>query len=411
MLFEFDAMSTLVIAIVVLLIGRALVNRIGFLRRYSIPEPVVGGLLAAVLITVLLFGADVQVAMDLSLQTPLMLAFFATIGLGADLRTLLKGGRSLIVFWALMIGMLVVQNIAGITAAWAMDLHPLVGLLSGSITLLGGHGTGAAYAGRFAEVDNLQGAMELAMACATFGLVLGGVLGGPVAQRLIKRNKLSKETAVAPGVPAAAAEAAEVQPDETASGAKTLTPISFMHSLLLIVACVLCGRWLSNVAQNEYVTLPSFVWTLFTGVVLRNGLSFARLYKVDDNTVALLGGVSLSLFLAMALLALRLWELVSLALPILVVLAIQTVLAAIYITYLTFPVMGRNYDAAVISAGHCGLALGATPTAIANMQAITAKYGPSPQAFLIIPIVGAFLIDITNALFLQGFLTLPIFGY
>lgn len=411
MLFEFDAMSTLFIAIVVLLIGRALVNRIGLLRRYSIPEPVVGGMLAAILITVLLFGADVQVAMDLSLQTPLMLAFFATIGLGADLRTLVKGGKTLIMFWALMIGMLVLQNVVGIAAALAMDLHPLIGLLAGSITLMGGHGTGAAYAGRFGEIDNLQGAMELAMACATFGLVLGGVLGGPVAQRLIKRNKLAEEGAGASSHPDVVGVPDETIVDEGAAPASTLTPISFMHNLLLIVACVLGGRWLSEVSQNEYVTLPSFVWTLFIGVVLRNGLFFARIHKVDDHTVALLGGVSLSLFLTMALLALRLWELVSLALPILVILAVQTVIAAIYITYLTFPVMGRNYDAAVISAGHCGLALGATPTAIANMQAITVKYGPSPQAFLIIPIVGAFLIDITNALFLQGFLTLPIFGF
>lgn len=411
MLFEFDALTTLVIAIVVLLVGRALIAKIGFLRRYSIPEPVVGGLLAAVLATVLRFGADTEISLDLSLQAPLMLAFFATIGLGADVRTLLKGGRKLVLFWLLLTGMLVLQNIAGLAAAWAMDLHPLVGLLAGSITLMGGHGTGAAYAGRFVEIDNLQGAMELAMACATFGLVLGGLLGGPLAQRLIKRHQLAQsEVAVTTQGNIVADESHGAESSASKPGGM-LTPSAFIESLLLILFCVLAGRWLSEVTHNAYLTLPAFVWTLFTGVLLRNGLTLTGLRKVDDAAVGLLGGVSLSLFLAMALIALRLWELVSLALPILVILAIQTAVAAVYITVLTYRVMGANYDAAVMAAGHGGLALGATPTAIANMQAITGKYGPSPQAFLIIPIVGAFLIDITNALFLQGFLALPIFGF
>lgn len=411
MLFEFNALTTLVIAIVVLLIGRALIAKVDFLRRYSIPEPVVGGLLAALLMTVLRFGADTQISLDLSLQTPMMLAFFATIGLGADIRTLLKGGRKLVLFWMLLTGMLVLQNVAGLAAAWAMDLHPLVGLLTGSITLLGGHGTGAAYATRFADVDNLQGAMELAMACATFGLVLGGLLGGPVAQRLIKRHQLAPEGGGRTTLPAQGLCGKAESPAPTSKVGALITQSVFIESLLLIIFCVLCGSWLSDVTQNKFLTLPAFVWTLFTGVIVRNGLTLTGWRKVDDDAVALLGAVSLSLFLAMALISLRLWELVSLALPIFAILALQTAIAAVYITFLTYRVMGANYDAAVMAAGHCGLALGATPTAIANMQAITAKYGPSPQAFLIIPIVGAFLIDITNALFLQGFLALPIFGF
>lgn len=411
MLFEFDAMATLVIAIVVLLVGRVIISRVGFLQRYSIPEPVVGGLLAAVAATALRFGADIQISLDLSLQAPMMLAFFATVGLGADVRTLLKGGRKLLLFWLLLTGMLILQDVAGLAAAWAMDLHPLVGLLAGSITLMGGHGTGAAYAVRFTEMHNLQGAMELAMACATFGLVLGGLLGGPVTQRLIKRHNLVPSGAGSS--PSAPSVGIKDQADTSSSGSSpvSLSPSGFIESLLLIALCVLSGRWLSEITQNAYVTLPAFVWTLFTGVLIRNGLTLTGWRKVDDNTVALLGGVSLSLFLSMALISLRLWELVSLAVPILVILALQTAIAAVYISYLTFRVMGSDYDAAVMAAGHCGLALGATPTAIANMQAITAKYGPSPQAFLIIPIVGAFLIDITNALFLQGFLALPIFGF
>ncbi|GAA5236486.1 sodium/glutamate symporter [Verticiella sediminum] len=406
MQFDLDVMTTLVAAIVVLLVGRALIARVGFLQRYSIPEPVVGGLVAAGLVTALRFGADVQVSFDLALQAPLMLAFFATVGLGADVRTLLKGGRKLLLFWALLAGMLVLQNAAGLAAAWAMDLHPLVGLLTGSITLMGGHGTGAAYAGTFVDVDNLQGAMELAMACATFGLVLGGLLGGPVTQRLIRRHGLTGSAG------AGATGQAHAGPGPApASEVSRLSPQAFIEALLLVAFCVVVGSWLSVAMQNDVITLPAFVWTLFTGVLVRNGLTLSGLRQVDDDTVSLIGGVSLSLFLSMALISLRLWELVSLALPILSILAIQTVIAAFYITFLTYRVMGADYDAAVISAGHCGLALGATPTAIANMQAITNRYGPSPTAFLIIPIVGAFLIDITNALFLQGFLTLPMFGF
>lgn len=407
MLFEFTALATLAIAIIVLLTGSTLIAKIDILQRYSLPEPVVGGLIAAALVTALRFGANTEISLDLSLQTPLMLAFFATIGLGADVRTLIKGGRTLVVFWLLLAVMLVIQNGAGLAAARAMDLHPLVGMLAGSITMMGGHGTGAAYAGQFAEVYNLQGAMELAMACATFGLVLGGLVGGPVAQRLITRHQL------APGNGASVTTLVANTPNDSQDvvPAAKLTPGSFIESLLLITLCVLCGQWASTIAENDYVTLPTFVWTLFTGVLIRNGFTLTGLRKIDDDAVSLLGSVSLSLFLAMALMSLRLWELVSLAVPILVILAIQTAIAALYISYLTYWVMGKNYDAAVIAAGHAGLALGATPTAIANMQAITGKYGPSPQAFLIIPIVGAFLIDITNALFIQGFLALPMFGF
>ncbi len=404
MLVELNAMTTLLIAIVVLLVGRAVIARVGVLRRYSIPEPVVGGLLAALLVTALRFGVDTQVSMDLSLQSPLMLAFFASVGLGADVRTLMKGGRTLVLFWFLLVGQLVLQNLAGLGVAWAMDLHPLTGMLAGSITMMGGHGTGAAYAGRFQDVYNLQGSMEMAMACATFGLVLGGVLGGPLAQRLIRRDHLEPDNRHE------GENVQNVQQAEAGSAAR-LTPASFIENLLLLAFCVVVGQWLSGVTENEYVMLPTFVWSLFTGVVVRNGLTLSGLRKVDDDAVGLLGGVALSLFLAMALMSLQLWELTALALPILIILGVQTTVAAIYITVLTYRVMGKNYDAAVIVAGNAGLALGATPTAIANMQAITNKYGPSPQAFLIIPIVGAFLIDITNALFIQGFLALPIFGF
>jgi ESS family glutamate:Na+ symporter len=401
MQFEIDVMTTLVATIVVLLIGRLLIARVALLQRYNIPEPVVGGLLAAAAITAARAGLGAEITFDMSLQAPLMLAFFATIGLSADVRTLLRGGRSVVVFLLVVVVMLALQNIVGVAAAWGLDLHPLTGLLAGSITMSGGHGTGAAYATRFADVDNLQGAMELAMACATFGLVLGGIVGGPVAQRLIARHKL------APAQGEGGAK--DAVPGEIAAATRrTLSPETFAETLLLIVLCIVAGRTIAALLDGAWLTLPAFVWTLMTGVVLRNLLTGLR--RVDDATVDLLGTVSLSLFLAMALIALRLWELVSLALPILLILTAQLTVVALYTTFVTFRVMGRDYDAAVMAAGHCGFGMGATPTAIANMQAVTARYGQSRQAFLIIPIVGAFLIDITNALIIQGFLALPMFG-
>ncbi|WP_162937276.1 sodium/glutamate symporter [Indioceanicola profundi] len=402
MTLEIDVVTTLVLAIIVLMIGRALISRIGFLSRYNIPEPVVGGLLAACVITALHIWAGAQITFDMSLQTPLMLAFFATIGLSADLRSLVQGGRAVVIFLLVVVVMLLLQNAVGVAVAMSMDLHPLAGLLAGSITMSGGHGTGAAYATRFSEVDGVQGAMEIAMACATFGLVLGGLLGGPLAQKLITRHRL-----------APAADTHETgAPGELESGMRrALSPESFLETLLLILACIMIGSWLGKAFTNPYLTLPTFVWTLFTGVLLRNVLSLGRLRHIDDDTVELLGTVSLSLFLAMALIALRLWELVALALPILAILAAQVVAIAIYVYFVTFRVMGKNYDAAVMSAGHVGFGMGATPTAIANMQALTARYGPSRQAFLIIPVVGAFLIDLANALVIQGFMSLPMFGF
>lgn len=393
---------TLVIAILVLLVGRLLISRIGVLRTYSIPEPVIGGLIVAVILTAARALLDARITFDMALQTPFQLAFFSTIGLSADVRMLAVGGRKLVVFAIVVSIFLIVQNAVGVAAALALDLNPLIGLLTGSITLTGGHGTGVAYGKLFGEINNLQGAMEVAMAAATFGLVTGGLLAGPVAHFLVSRYKLKGQSDTADlAVPG------ELGPDE----GRRLSPESFIETLLLIVACVAIGGLLGSLVKIPGITLPAFIWCLFVGIVIRNIFSLTRIYTIDANTLELLGTVSLSLFLAMALMALRLWELVSLAGPMLFILVLQVVAMAIYAVFVTFVAMGRTYDAAVLAAGHIGFALGATSTAIASMQAITSRYGHSPLAFLLVPVTGAFLIDIINALLLQGFLTLPWFGF
>jgi ESS family glutamate:Na+ symporter len=399
---EINLALTVVAAILVLLVGRALIAQIRVLRVYSIPEPVVGGLVVALLLTAARAGSGLEATFDLSAQTPLLLTFFATIGLGADLRTLAKGGRRLVLLLGAVVVALLLQNGLGVAVAMALDLHPQMGILGGSATLSGGHGTGAAYGKLFGEVSNLQGAVEVAMACATFGLVLGGILGGPVAEWLIRRHNLAP-TAGALGELGTGSLGADQR--------RPLSPESLIETILILVTCLGIGGLLAEQVSIPGLTLPTFVWCLFTGIVLRNVLGLSGLYRIDGPTVELIGTVCLSLFLAMALMSLRLWELVSLALPILIILAAQSLLVVVLAVTLTFRLMGRDYDAAVIAAGQCGFQLGATPTAIANMQAITTRHGPSPLAFLLVPVIGAFLIDIINALVIQGFLALPWFGF
>ncbi|AJP56741.1 sodium/glutamate symporter [Pandoraea vervacti] len=400
----FGTYGTLVCATLVLLLGRKLVEWLSPLRTYSIPEPVAAGLLVALGTLTLREFADIELKFDTALQAPLMLAFFATIGLSANLASLKAGGRRLVLFLGIVAAMLVMQNAIGLSLATAMGLPPGVGLLGGSITLAGGHGTGAAWGETLTERYGVQSALEIAMACATFGLVLGGLLGGPVARYLVSR--LGRTGGSAPGVDAAKDTAPEgfEQPHTV----RLITAQALIETVAMIAICLLGGEILARALSGTAFELPTFVCVLFTGVVVRNVLSLVG-YEVFERSLSVLGNVSLSLFLAMALMALRLWDLSTLALPIVVILVVQAVAMAAFAIFVTFRVMGRNYDAAVLAAGHCGFGLGATPTAIANMQAVTERFGPSHIAFLIVPMVGAFFIDILNALVIKGFLSLPMF--
>lgn len=396
---QLDFYGTLVAASLVLLLGRGLVARFGFLRTYNIPEPVAGGLVVALFLLILRV-LDIEVRFDTSLQTPLMLAFFATIGLSADFASLKKGGRVVGIFLLAVTGLLVVQNAMGIGLATALGLDPLMGLLTGSITLAGGHGTGAAWGATFSEQYGLASASELAMASATFGLVLGGLIGGPVARLLISRVQTPGLDHGKPQCP---------KGFEQPNKERAITPFSFIETLALIAVSLLAGTQLNGLLLGTAFELPTFVCVLFVGVLLRNGLSALGLYQVFEREVSVLGNVSLSLFLAIALMSLKLWDLAALALPIFIILAAQTLVMALFAIFVTFRIMGSNYDAAVLSAGHCGFGLGATPTAIANMQAVTQRYGPSQIAFLVVPMVGAFFIDIVNVIVIKLYLVLPFF--
>jgi ESS family glutamate:Na+ symporter len=397
---QLDLLFTILSAFVVLFAGRALVERVAVLKRFSIPPPVVGGVLVALLLALVEGWGGVKVAFDMSLRDNLLLMFFTTVGLSADARMLAKGGPKLVIFLVVAAVFIAIQNFVGIAAARAMDLHPAVGLLGGSITLTGGHGTGAAYGGRFGDTMNIAGAMELTMACATAGLVLGSVLGGPLAEYLITRYQLKPK------------EVAELSPADVAPE-KELDHISVqsvLNTLFAILLCLAVGKSIAKAFQATGIILPDFLFCLLSGVVIRNVGPFLRV-RVSDATVDLLGGVALSLFLTMALMGMQLMQLINLAGPLLVILVLQVVAMALFAAFVTFRVMGKDYDAAILAAGHVGFALSSTAAALAIMKTLTQRRGPSPLAFVIVPMVGAFFIDIVNAVMIQGYLALPMFGF
>ena len=394
---DVDLYYTLSLAALALVIGYVLIDRSKLLAAYSSPAAVVGGLLFAGLLTLLRVAVHVEVAFDGSLLTPLNVAFFTSVGLSADARALAKGGKTLLLFFFIVAGGLIMQNAIGVGMAMLFGMHPVNGLLAGSITLSGGHGTGAAWAGKFAEERNVQGAIELAVAAATYGLVAGGVIGGPLAGWLVRRHRLQ-------GVDAASQRAAAGPPE-------AIEQRKLIETLLLMVGSIAIGLSLHGWIGDGAVTLPSFIWALLVGVGLRNLLSVTGIYRVDDRALDLLGGLSLSLFLAMIIMTLKLWELIDLAGPILAILLVQTAAIMAYVVFVTFRVMGRSYDAALMATGHLGFALGSTATAMVNVQSVAARFGESQLAFLVIPVMGAFLIDIANALVIQAYLMLPWFNW
>lgn len=398
-LISLDALPSLLAACLVLLLGTALSQRVGLLARYSIPSPIVGGILFAIAAAVLIRTTGHGIAMANTAKSDLLLLFFACLGLTSDLRLLVRGGPRLMRFLVALVPFLLVQDALGVLLARLLGLHAFLGLIAGSITLVGGHGTGAAYVEKFGEATAIPGVMALTMTSATLGLVLGGVIGGPVAERLIRRFSLV-------ALPAS-------DPDGDVIMGPTETPVTtvpLVGSLTVALVAVLVGQWLGTLLVDAPVTVPDFLLCLLAGLVLRNagGLLGLRLHHSASD---LIGSVCLSLFLAWTMMALDLGTGLHAAGPLLIILAAQAVLVALWASLVTFRVVGRDYESAVMAAAFCGFAMGATATAIANMQALTRRHGPAPQAFLIVPIIGAFFIDIINAVVLTLFLSLEMMGF
>jgi len=395
---ELDSRQTLIVAILVLFLGKKLNKEIPFLRKYNIPEPVTGGVLASIVFGAYYYLTKNEVVFSLGSRDVLLIVFFTCIGLSAKVRNLIEGGKALGILLVCAVGYLFLQNITGITVAKLTGLNPYVGLIGGSVSLSGGHGTAIAWADTFVNDYGISNASEIGIACATFGLILGGLIGGPIAEYLINKYKLEPKS-----------------PEEPSVGIKhekaslNVEYFSVLNSVLVIAVAMGLGISIDYIVTSFGLKLPLFVSSLFAGIILTNTIPYIFKnvnWPTGTPSLALISDLSLGLFLAMSLMSLQLWTLAGLGGPILIILGFQVLVIVLFVIFIVFRVMGKDYDAAVMSAGYAGLGLGATPTAIANMTAVTKRFGDSAKAFLVVPLVGAFFIDISNAFIIKFFLDL-----
>ncbi len=386
------------IGIMVYLIGVRVTRRIEFLRNYNIPEPVTGGLLAAAIVFMVYLVFDVEVHYDLETRDRLLVYFFTAIGLNARLSDLVKGGKPLIILLVLTISYIVIQNIVGISGAMLVDVERPVGVLAGSVSLIGGHGTAIAWAPEIRSLG-IDNALEIGVASATLGLIVASLIGGPIAHYLLQRHDLT-------GDPQEAHVVGLAYENEEKG---TINHLSIMSALLTLHLAIIIGYLINEVLTDMGFKLPLFVACLLTAIVMSNTIPnlFPKVHwPARTRALALVSDFSLGLFLAMSLMSMQLWTIAGLAGPLLVILFLQTIAAVLFILFLLFPLMGRDYQAAVLSAGFGGFALGATPTAIANMTAVTKAHGAAPTAFIILPLVAAFFVDVVNAFVIRFALTL-----
>lgn len=391
-----DLVESSTLALLLLLLGEVSRHYIGFLRRFAVPGPVIGGFLFALLVLALRQSGAVQISLNTTLQTPAMVAFFTTIGLGGSLASIRQGGRLLAFYLVACWSLAIMQNLVGIGVATMLGVDPMLGIMAGAVSLEGGHGAAAAF-GPTAEAMGSAGATAVAIASATFGLVAGGLLGGPVASWLIDRHRV----VIPSGAEAALASGGMTvgEPDIVSAGGeegdstgyKTLLPVAVVIGLIMVIGNTL-GAWFS---RTTGFSVPSYVGAMIIAVIFRNMNDAFGWIRIRDSAVSLVSNITLGFFLTMAMMSLKLWELASLALPLVIILAVQVVCIVAFAVYVVFRMLGRNYDAATMIAGFLGHGLGATPNALANMDALNSKFGVrSERAFLIVPLAGAVLIDL-----------------
>ncbi len=390
--YEMRPIHVLMLSVVVLYLGFYLNRKIRFLSEFYIPPAVTGGLICSTIVAAIYVLADLEISFDMQIRDALLLVFFSTIGLSAKLRTLAAGGKALAILVVVAAVFLVLQDITGVTLALLFGAHPGYGLMGGSVSFAGGHGTAIAW-GQEAEAAGLTGANEVGVAFATFGLIAGGLLGGPIARYLINKYRLEpKESETASTVETGAM-------DDGRAGEL----YNILTAILVLGVCVAVGDTVNRFLFSKGVLLPGFLTAMFVGIVITN-LSDTLKFEIHPKTIDKFGEVALNIFLAMSLMSMKLWSISGAAGPILIVLMIQMLVITLFVVFVVFRVMGRDYDAGVISAGFVGAGLGATPVAIANMDAVTARFGPSAKAFLVVPLVGAFFIDILNVIAIKFFI-------
>src|SRR5687768_4656570 len=403
-----DQVHTVAFAGIILFLGYGIRRVIPILARYNIPAPVVGGLLVATVITIMRARGATLFTFNTGLQTPLMIAFFTSIGFGASLALLRVGGPAVLVFFLLSTVMAVAQNAIGAGVALALGQPPLLGVLAGSVTLTGGPATGLAFAPLF-EAEGIQGAATLAVAAAMVGIVSGGIVGAPLGTWLIGRTRTERATPPARGrVPVASniAEDQMAEPPLRAPEGEDVEAYGLLKALVLILVSMWIGSWLTVWFASVGITLPAYIGAMLIAAAFRNLDDATKVIGISQRTIDDLGGTALSLFLVMALMTLRLWDLVGLAVPLIVMLTAQVIAIAAVAAWPMFRLMGKDYEAAVMSAGFVGFMLGTTANAMANMEALVQRYRPAPKAFLVVPMVGAFFIDFTNALIITACLNI-----
>lgn len=397
---KLDLLQTLSLAAVLYFVGLRLRKRIAWLDRLNIPAAVIGGLLFTTLVMIAR-GRFMTVQLDISAQPVLSVAFFTSIGMGASLALLRAGGIQVLTFLLFATVFCFVQNFLGMGIASAFGEHPLLGVMAGSVTLVGGPATGLAFAPLF-ERAGLTGAGALALAAATAGIVAGGLTGGPIGTYLIRRFRLR-----AAGSPAAEGQA-ELQA-ELAPPAETIVvdveqeDNLLVRNLVVMALAMGVGSVVSRYIQSLGITLPAYIGAMLVASVLRNMDDASGWLRIDQRAMEFMGNVALNIFLTVALMDLKLWQLAGVALPLLVILLAQVAVALLAAMTVSFYLMGRDYDSAVMASGFVGFVLGTTANAVANMRALVARFGPAPRAFLVVPLVGAFFIDFTNAIIITAF--------
>lgn len=391
---QLDMYQTLAIAVLVLLLGRYLKKKIYVLEKFCIPAPVIGGLLFAIMTCICYVTSLAEFSFDDTLREVCMVFFFTSVGFQANLKVLKTGGKSLIIFLGLVISLILLQNFTAVGLAKLLGLNPLIGMCTGSIPMVGGHGTAGAF-GPVLEDLNISGATTICTAAATFGLIFGSLIGGPLGKRLIEKHNLMKTVSNE--------DDSLLVEDEKKHERHTNMYASAVFQLILAIGL---GTIFSMLLTKTGMTFPIYIGAMLAAALMRNICEYTKITTIHMGEINDLGGICLSLFLGMAMITLKLWELASLAMPLVILLTAQVILIIIFTYIIEYNIMGRDYDAAILVAGTCGFGMGATPNAMANMQAVCDRYAPSVKAYLLIPLVGSLFADFLNSLVITFFINL-----
>ena len=391
---QLDMYQTLAVSVLVLILGSFLRRKINFLEKFCIPAPVVGGLLFAIFTCICYATGIAEFSFDDILKEVCMVFFFTSVGFQANLKVLKSGGKSLAIFLGLVLTLIISQNLLAVGMSKVLGLNPLIGMCTGSIPMVGGHGTAGAF-GPVLEDFNIHGATTICTAAATFGLIAGSLVGGPIGKRLIEKKNLMSTVVTE--------DDSLLVEEEKKHERHTNMYAAAVFQLILAIGLGTIFSWLLT---QTGMTFPIYIGAMIAAALFRNIGEYSGKFKIHMGEINDLGGICLSLFLGMAMITLKLWQLASLALPLIILLAVQVILICFFTNFVVFRVMGRDYDAAILAAGTCGFGMGATPNAMANMQVLCDKYVPSVKAYLIIPLIGSLFADFINSLTITFFINI-----